>query len=121
MCDSPWPTLPFAESSPWRSFVTKVASPPLTRSAPSRRIDLPRRAACANWWTLGITLGLFTGGALLHPAQGQSLDYLKVGTTLLRKRHSGALTPTAIVQQFALPSGNAVSSVTPEVLARDRE
>ena len=121
MCDSPWPTLPLAEPSPWRSFVTKVASPPLACSAPSRRIDLPRRAACANWWTLGIALGLFTGSALLHPAQGQSLDYLRVGTTLLRKRHGGALTSSAMAQQFALSNGNAVSSLTLEALARDRE
>jgi hypothetical protein len=57
-----------------------------------------------NWWALGITLGLFAGSTLHQPAQGQSPDYLRAGTALLRKRHGGALTPASTAAQHCGPN-----------------
>jgi hypothetical protein len=105
MRDASWPnSLHFNEPSTWHSFVAKAADPPVISSAPLRRLNESRRAACTNWWALGITLGLFAGSAVLHPAQAQSVDYLKAGTALFRKRQGGALMPATTAAQYSAPS-----------------
>ena len=115
MRDASWPnSLHFAEPSAWRAFVTEVASPPLVSRAPVRRLDQSRRAASANWWALGITLGLFAGSTLLHSPQQQSLDCLRAGTALLRKRHGGALTPAATAAQYFAPQESERGFNSPE-------